>query len=420
MFKDKTIYKYYPILVMLMLCIPIVNGIGLPGKSAILYAYAIYSFMGIFSLFFFWRHRKSIWNNYKVLGYFYSFVIIYICISWIKSFFVPSGLFPFFRFQISMALLNFGSVFIFMNGKTRNETLSKYWKWLPYIFVGSIMFAERQGYMSTFSPILFYLCFWTYLSKRRKIICIILYVFMRVMAMQQRMDYIDMAIPLIMILIYKLIKNNRTKFIKNIFYTMMFLPFFFLFLAKFSSFNILDFESYIEEDVTSESAGRFNDDTRTLLYKEAYSSAKDNNYVLLGRTPFYGYDSKFIEVNDGIEGVGGALNVEGQRMQRCAEVAVINIFTWMGVIGVLFFFYWFYNIGKKSLNSNNSITKMLGIYVSIYWVLCWIGHIIFVPSMDYIVLFIVISMISSKTISKIDDKEADAYFHKLLTSNQSL
>ena len=414
MLKDNTIFGLFPILVMLMVCKPIVNGLPIDKTAMVGYSYIIYAAMSLCCLVYFIRHMNRILHSFRLLSYFYIYLLIYVVIGWVSTFFTPSGLFVFFRFQISTALICFGGIFVFENEKVRNATLSMYWKWLPFVFLGSIFFAEKQGYMYTFAPALFYLCFWRFLPIRRRLVCLLLVGFMLYYAMQQRIDYISVLVPLFMLIIYRAF-NGRVSFgAKTLFYLLMMIPVFLWVLAFTGTFNVLAFEDYIEEDMSTESAGNFLDDTRTFLYEEAYYSAVKHDYVIQGRTPCYGYDSFFVEEAEGRKGVGGALHVRGQMMQRVSEVGIVNLFTWCGLMGCLIYFLWFCRIGSKAVSSKNGLVRMLGFYVAFFWMLSWISFILLSPSMNYILLFLVISIIYNQDIHSMSNRKASVYFRHLL------
>lgn len=101
-------------------------------------------------------------------------------------------------------------------------------------------------------------------------------------------------------------------------------------------------------------------DTRTQLFIESITSAFDHNYILAGRTPARGYDSAF------------EMNRSG-RPERYAEVSMINIFTWYGIIGVILYTILFWQISRLGVfKSRNYYIKILAVYVAFRYTMAWI------------------------------------------------
>lgn len=168
-------------------------------------------------------------------------------------------------------------------------------------------------------------------------------------------------------LIYWKYWKNKSKFIfRSIHCVFLFLPFVFLFLAitnKFNVFNIKE-ELHIKEASINEEQLA---DTRTLLYAEEITSAINNNYLIQGRSIARGYDSllfgKYIDKSSG---------TNNNERPSC-EVCILNIFNYMGIIGVLLYFFIFYRASYLAIyKSNNQYVKMMGIYIAFRWMYAFI------------------------------------------------
>lgn len=412
--SDGVIFRNFPLLVFMMVCAPIVQGMHLPARLDRVYTYGIYGALALFSFLYFYRHNKRLLNEHKVLSRIYLGMLAYVVIGWVKLIFVPSGMYPFFIYQMNTAFIYWGSIFILMNEKVVNRTLRLYWRWLPLVFLGTVAYCRNQYCMFTFAPALFYLCFWMFLSWKRRLLSLALVTFMAYYGMRQRIDYIDILVPVIMVGSYYSLRG-RTVRAFYWFNTIMVLPVIFLLLALTGAFNVLDFDSYIKEDISTASAGRFTDDTRTFLYVESINSAIKNGYVLQGRTPCYGYDSYWVQKQLDMDKKSEAAVRRKEIAQRASEVATVNIFTWCGLFGLCVFAFCFYYVGYKGIKrAKNTLLRMLCIYVSLFWLVSWIGHIFFAPAMDYMTLFIVIAIISSRKIQSMTNKEIKLYFTTLL------
>jgi hypothetical protein len=149
-------------------------------------------------------------------------------------------------------------------------------------------------------------------------------------------------------------------------------PILFFILGISNIFNIFNIKEYISEDYAYElayerstsSGASLVDDTRTFLYQEAILSAVKGKYVMFGRTFARGYDSYF---QVGRSKKAGK-RVTSKTDERVSEVAMVNIFTWMGLVGVVLYFFVFVKAtGLTIYDSNNIYIKVVGLYVSFRW-----------------------------------------------------
>jgi len=142
-------------------------------------------------------------------------------------------------------------------------------------------------------------------------------------------------------------------------------------------FNVFKMDEYISGDYSFERIDTYGnqneeslvDDTRTFLYEEAVVSAVKNEYVIFGRSFARGYDS-FFQVRRS-EKAGKV--ILSDTAERISEVAIINIFTWMGIIGVIVYFFVFVKVTSLAIyHSNNSYIKIAGLYLSFRWMYGWV------------------------------------------------
>ena len=309
-------------------------------------------------------------------------------VGFIKNIFVPSGLYPFFKLNICTAFLAFGSIFIFIYEQNLiRKVIQLWWKVVPIVFCLTFWKVEKSQHIIMMQFCLLFLIFLPFFSKIRKIVIIGLLVFVAYNGMQQRIDFLSYLFPILLYVVVKLCLRFDRKFFKASFHTLMLLPVFFLSLFLYSGFNVLDMDSYVHDDIESSSAGRMTDDTRSFLFEEAYISAVSNNYLLLGRTPYYGYDSYWVTQREG-EG----LEVQGVA-QRASEVFIVNMLTWTGLFGCFMFFLLYYAIGIDTLSkTKNNLLSVLCLYIAIFWIISWISHNMFTPSLDFMILYIVIAL----------------------------
>lgn len=131
-------------------------------------------------------------------------------------------------------------------------------------------------------------------------------------------------------------------------------PVFLFYTAATGGYSI--FAAQEEENVDDDKFA----DTRTTLFVESITSAIDNNYILVGRTPARGYDSAFEQYRN-------------NKPERMAEVSMINIFTWYGIVGVILYTLLFFQVTRYGLfRSNNYYIKILAVYLAFRYTMAWV------------------------------------------------
>lgn len=208
-----------------------------------------------------------------------------------------------------------------------------------------------------------------------------------------------------------LLKNRILLFVHKLFFL---IPLACLIAAFVYNFNVFDFHSYLGkgESVHVQSTGvdeNSLDDTRTFIYQEALLSATNNDYVLLGRTPFYGYESLFQSKRMSELG----FIVKGVSIERISEVHMESIFTWFGLIGVIFYFGVLFVTSRKCIkDSNNRYCKILGVSMAFMWCLLWIEYsFAFTPS--YFVFLVLLGLCYNSKLLGMSDEQIKQYFLKI-------
>lgn len=136
-------------------------------------------------------------------------------------------------------------------------------------------------------------------------------------------------------------------------------PFYFIYQGVTGKFNLFEF---IEKN-DNQNYFISKEDTRTFIYHEVITSAVKNKYVLYGRTPARGNDSKFM----------GKYDMSGREQRNANEVNHINVFTWTGLIGlILWCSLYFYAIYLCLSKSNNIYMQLWGLFIAFRFVFGWI------------------------------------------------
>lgn len=108
-------------------------------------------------------------------------------------------------------------------------------------------------------------------------------------------------------------------------------------------------------------------DTRTFIYQEVISSAINHDYIWTGRTPARGNDSFFF-------GKEIAEDLGTNKYERHSnEVCHPNVFTWLGLIGMLLYSFIYLQASWLAIyRSNSHALKVLGCFIAFHWAMGWI------------------------------------------------
>lgn len=406
---DRISKKYLPLLLIFQSYVPIIMRFEI-GKTHIIFSYLIYGLLSIYSFLYFYVHRNEIIPKYPYISALYALLIVYVAASCVKLYYVPSSIFFYQRLVCFTSFLSFGAIFLLMQEGVVKRTFRMWWRYVPWVSLAFFWMIDASIAMS----IMFFSFFFMMMADcLRKQLRWLTYAFVAIFAMYgivQRMDYIIILAPIGINLLLRFnlfLTYRKSVFVYNV---LMLMPIIFLLLATIGNFNVLNFDSYIKGEYVSASGEDMTADTRTFIYQEAFTSAEKNNYILLGRTPGYGYDSKFVK-----DRKGSFLEVEGIIPQRYSEVFIVNIFTWCGVLGVIVWFIFFYIFGINTLKrSKNKYIRAFVIYVGIFWVCCWINFPFERPSATYILIYIIMSICIRPQFQQMTDVEIRDYFKRML------
>lgn len=104
-------------------------------------------------------------------------------------------------------------------------------------------------------------------------------------------------------------------------------------------------------------------DTRTFIFEEVATSALRHNYLIWGRTPARGNDSR----------VFGYASETGKNERHSNEVCHPNVFTWLGIIGLLLYSFIYFQSSYLAFFKSRSIyMKLLGLFIAFRWAFGWI------------------------------------------------
>ncbi len=304
----------------------------------------------------------------------------------------------------ALALFLTVNVLLATNEKILQLLLSTYFKYVFGLFFVALIFFLPQSFGNYLMPFSFIIIFLPVLTYNWKWVVLFFTIIVLTASFGARSNVIKFAVPLALLIIYYARHIIQFRILNLVRMSFMLLPVMFFSLGALGVFNIFDMDDYIENInlTVIESDGRGNklegsvkDDTRTFIYEEVLTSANRLNSWVIGRSPARGNISEAFGQDD--------LNKRNERNGN--EVAIANIFTWTGIVGVILYFLIFYQASYLAINrSKNIFVKMLGIFIAFRWAYSWVEDMNNF-SLNYYMLWMMIGLCFSVSFRAMTNKE---------------
>jgi len=292
------------------------------------------------------------------------------------------------------------------------------YKILPFFAIIALIILP-DGYGFYLVPVSFLLVFFAILNNKWKMILLGLTVFVIFSDLGARSSVIKFALPLIFSLGFYFRKFLTLKLFNSVRLILLTIPILFFTLGVTEVFNVFNINEYISGEYTKpkesldgeEGQDDLKADTRTFLYEEVLSSAVNNSYWLVGRSPARGNDSKYF---------GWENSVTGRHERAGNEVGILNVFTWTGLIGVILYFFVFARGSYLAINaSNNFYCKLVGLYLSFRWCYAWVEDINGF-TLNYFMIWSIIAFCFSLELRSMTDDEMESWIRSLFDKNREL
>jgi hypothetical protein len=246
-----------------------------------------------------------------------------------------------------------------------------------FIFLATPFFIIFQFFISTdefgfyLAPYCFFLLFLPMLPIKLKLLILSIAFYIIFADFGARATILKFVFPILISFLFYYRKKIKIKYFNFLTFVFMFIPFIFFILGSLNVFNIFNPQGDSTVEVINKKKSLTGEieydnllsDTRTFIYFEVLSTAKEYNTWILGRSPALGYKSDFFGAED-----------ENNRNERNGnEVGILNYFNWLGIVGFLFIFCIYFKAAYLAINySNNYLSKSAGIYIAYRWVISWI------------------------------------------------
>lgn len=313
-------------------------------------------------------------------GDFFDFIYVKIYLYW-NVICIFRGLFVAENYWDWKGLVNNGMaliipIFVFCAADEKGVSLlfRSYFKYVLPTFVFIYFLIDPDAYGFYLVPVSFILLFFPVLPLRWKAISIILAATVVFSDLGARSNAVKFIFPLLFSFLYYfrlILFKYFYEAVRLIFFVVPCVTFM---LAVSVGFNIFKLGDYYDLNLNAKSVNSYSVsseenlavDTRTFLYEDVLNTARIYDSWLIGRSPARGNLSEAFGMND-----------EAGRGERLVnEVSILNIFTWTGIVGVIFHFLVFYRATYLAVNkSKNIFIKILGIFIAFRWAWSWVEDV---------------------------------------------
>ena len=317
----------------------------------------------------------------------------------------------------TMALLLPIVAYIACNATMIQAMFRFYIKYMLPLFIIFAFLIAKDAYGFYLAPISFLLLFLPALTLRWKLIILAIALLVIFADLGARSNVIKFGVPIILIFMYYLRNLLSTSLLEWVRKILFLTPILLFCLAVTDTFNIYKMDDYIQKEAIEYKQNEFGEtiednlkaDTRSFLYIEVLETAQKYNTWWIGRSPARG--------NESFSFGSGDETGRGERLGN--EVAILNIFTWTGIVGVLLYFMVFYRATYLAINrSNNIFIKTLGLFIAFRWIYAWVEDINNF-SLSYTFLWLMIGMCFSRSFRAMSNKEFENWVRGIFVKRLS-
>ena len=274
---------------------------------------------------------------------------------------------------------------------------------LPFAVV--IFFVCSPGGFGFYlAPIAYLLFFLPIVTKRWKVALLGIAGIILFIDLDARSNIIKFSVPLVLLgfsFLWDFRKVFLLEWVRKVFFV---IPILLFVLGVTGVFNVFKLDEYIQGNYVQEKRNEKGDlvainlkaDTRTGLYQEVIQTANKYNSWVFGRSPARGNETELF---------ANLAEITGKRERLGNEAAILNIFTWTGVVGVLLYFMVFYKASYLAINqSKNTYAKLVGLFIAFRWIYAWVEDINNF-SLNYFMLWLFIGLCFSNEFRGMTNQE---------------
>lgn len=288
---------------------------------------------------------------------------------------------------------------------------------LPLFFLFAFLI-DKGAYGFYLVPICFILLFLPILTLRWKMVVLFFAIIVLISDLTARSNIIKFGIPILLSLVYYfrfILPNNFFEWVRKLLFLAPLLFFAFAVTGVFNVFKIDEYSNISYEISRENTEGdiiedNLINDSRTFLYVDVLLTAQKYNTWWIGRSPARGNETEWFPDAD--------LTGRGERMGN--EVAILNIFTWTGIIGIILFLLVFYKASFLAVTqSNNIFAKILGLFIAFRWLYAWVEDVNNFTLTPFI-LWLMIGFCFSKSFRRMTDEELKYWVQGIFTKRNAI
>lgn len=271
-----------------------------------------------------------------------------------------------------------------------------------FLFIPLTLITNPELYSRLMIPIGLFILFIPYLKSKWKLLVIIVALTSMLMVLDFRSNILKIGFSVMLLPIYyfrKFIGKNLIRWAHLILFA---LPLVLFILAVSGVYNVFEKASDNEGFTVADSQGGEEEsltaDTRTFLYVEVLSSLNNSGNLLIGESASGKYKTDYFDL------------VEGNGNYRYgSEVGILNILLYHGVIGVVIYFFLLLTVSYVAIyQSNNILSKMLGLFIAFRWTFSFVEEFTQFD-LNFYIFWIIVGLVSSATFRNMNDDEIKNY-----------
>jgi hypothetical protein len=283
------------------------------------------------------------------------------------------------------------------------------------IFALLFVFMDPKGYGHYLAPLVIFMLFLPAMGAIPKTFTLAGTLVVLVSSLANRSNFLRFAVALVLSGLFPLRQVVGKQLLTWTAVVVFALPPLLLYLGASGTFNVFRFDDYVRPGsfgLQGESYELATSDTRTFIYQEVWRSAKKYDHVWAGRSLARGYESEHF----------------GRRMDRAhdmdrgeryaSEVGIMNVFNWMGVIGVLLYTAIFVTASWLAIRRSRSFfIKLVGLYVAFRWAYSWVEEFT-TFGIPYLTLWILVAIAYSPDFRAMTDQQFRAWVEGVLSAGR--
>jgi hypothetical protein len=403
-FKYQNILAFCTIPIAVYSILPYLNSIG--GGISFINITAIWWVIISYLLYVFYQYKRYVFkkefaNDFRIVQLFLGYNVLQV----LRGFFVAESYWDWKTLLTNaMSLCMPIIAYTMCNPNALQIIFRNYLKYtLPlFLFISFLITADAFGFY--LAPIGFLVLFLPFIKGKWKYIIALTAIIVITADLAARSNVIKFLVPFAFLLIYYFRHIVPVPVLELFRKILLIVPFILFYLGVTGTFNVFKMDEYIEGDYTEirydkEGVAIEDDltaDTRTPIYVEVLQSAVKHDYVFFGRSPARGNDTEYF---------ADLKFITGRQERASNEVAILNVITWTGAIGVILYFFVFYRASSLALNhSNNIFSKIVGLYIAFRWAYAW-AEDINIFSMTYFMIWIALGFCFSRPFRQMSNRD---------------